>query len=103
MVSETDFTGSTLAGDNGGQARNRTDQARDWARSRGEQAQDWARSRGEQAQDWAKTQLSRVQGQVHAYPERAAAWALVAGLGIGIAAGMLLSSLVRDSRDPAAW
>jgi ElaB/YqjD/DUF883 family membrane-anchored ribosome-binding protein len=59
------------------------------ARARAAQAQDWARDRASQAQEWARSQLGDVQQRIEAQPYRAAALAL----GIGLLAGVLLTTL----------
>lgn len=48
-----------------------------------------ARKRARGAGDWARTRWSGLQGQVEEKPQTAAIWAL----GIGIVAGILVSSL----------
>jgi ElaB/YqjD/DUF883 family membrane-anchored ribosome-binding protein len=65
------------------------------ARARAAQAQDWARNRASQAQDWAKSQLGDVQQRIEAQPYRAAALAL----GIGLLAGVLLTTLATRRSD----
>jgi ElaB/YqjD/DUF883 family membrane-anchored ribosome-binding protein len=64
------------------------------ARNRASQAQQWARNRAGQAQHWARSQLGDVQQRIEAQPYRAAALAL----GIGLLAGVLLTTLA--SRRP---
>jgi ElaB/YqjD/DUF883 family membrane-anchored ribosome-binding protein len=59
------------------------------ARARASQAQEWARTRASQAQDWAKGRLGDAQERIEAQPYRAAALAL----GIGLLAGVLLTTL----------
>jgi ElaB/YqjD/DUF883 family membrane-anchored ribosome-binding protein len=65
------------------------------ARARAAQAKDWARTRGAQAQDWAKGQLDDVQHRIEAQPYKAAALAL----GIGLLAGVLLTTLATRRSD----
>jgi ElaB/YqjD/DUF883 family membrane-anchored ribosome-binding protein len=66
------------------------------ARARASRAQDWARSRASQAQDWARSQIGDVQQSIEAQPYKAAALAL----GIGLLAGVLLTTLAsRRSSD----
>jgi ElaB/YqjD/DUF883 family membrane-anchored ribosome-binding protein len=65
------------------------------ARARAAQAKDWARTRGAQAQDWAKGQLDDVQHRIEAQPYKAAALAL----GIGLLAGVLLTTLAARRSD----
>ena len=59
------------------------------ARARAAQAQEWARTRASQAQDWAKGRLDDAQQSIEAQPYKAAALAL----GIGLLAGVLLTTL----------
>ena len=68
------------------------------ARARAAQAQEWARNRASQAQDWARSQLGDVQQRIEAQPYKAAALAL----GIGLLAGVLLTTLAsrRSDRGP---
>ena len=68
------------------------------ARARAAQAQEWARTRASQAQDWARSQLGDVQQRIEAQPYKAAALAL----GIGLLAGVLLTTLAsrRSDRGP---
>jgi ElaB/YqjD/DUF883 family membrane-anchored ribosome-binding protein len=65
------------------------------ARARAAQAKDWARTRGAQAQDWARGQLDDVQQRIEAQPYKAAALAL----GIGLLAGVLLTTLASRRWD----
>jgi ElaB/YqjD/DUF883 family membrane-anchored ribosome-binding protein len=65
------------------------------ARARAAQAQDWARARASRAQDWAKGQLDGVQHRIETQPYRAAALAL----GIGLLAGVLLTTLATRRSD----
>jgi ElaB/YqjD/DUF883 family membrane-anchored ribosome-binding protein len=65
------------------------------ARARAAQAQDWARTRATQAQDWARSQLGDVQQRIETQPYKAAALAL----GIGLLAGILLTTLASRRTD----
>jgi ElaB/YqjD/DUF883 family membrane-anchored ribosome-binding protein len=65
------------------------------ARARAAQAQQWARDRASRAQDWARTQLDDVQHRIETQPYRAAALAL----GIGLLAGVLLTTLASRRSD----
>ena len=65
------------------------------ARARASQAQDWARQRASQARDWTRSQLGDVQQRIEAEPYKAAALAL----GIGLLAGVLLTTLAARRRD----
>ena len=47
-----------------------------------------------QAREWASSQVGDLQRQIETQPYRASAWAL----GAGFLAGILLMSLVRNSR-----
>lgn len=71
------------------------DAAASTARQRASQAQDWARQRANQAQDWARSQLSDAQERIEAQPYKAAALAL----GIGLLAGVLLTTLASRRWD----
>ena len=53
-----------------------------------------ARAKAQQARDWASSQIDDLQQRVEAQPYKASAWAL----GAGFLAGILLMSLVRNSR-----
>jgi ElaB/YqjD/DUF883 family membrane-anchored ribosome-binding protein len=65
------------------------------ARNRAAQAQEWARNRAGQAQDWARSQIGDVQQRIEAQPYKAAALAL----GIGLLAGVLLTTLASRRWD----
>jgi ElaB/YqjD/DUF883 family membrane-anchored ribosome-binding protein len=65
------------------------------ARARAERAQEWARDRASRAQDWARSQLGGVQNRIEAEPYKAAALAL----GIGLLAGVLLTTLASRRWD----
>ena len=72
------------------------DAAANAARARAAQAQEWARARASRAQDWARSQWGDVQHRIEAQPYKAAALAL----GIGLLAGVLLTTLAtRRSSD----
>jgi ElaB/YqjD/DUF883 family membrane-anchored ribosome-binding protein len=53
-----------------------------------------ARAKAQQARNWASSQIDELQERVEAQPYKASAWAL----GAGFLAGILLMSLVRNSR-----
>ncbi len=53
-----------------------------------------ARARAQQARDWASSRIDDLQQSVEAQPYRASAWAL----GAGFLAGILVMSLIRNSR-----
>jgi ElaB/YqjD/DUF883 family membrane-anchored ribosome-binding protein len=66
------------------------------ARARAARAQEWARDRASRAQDWARGQLTDAQQRIETQPYKAAALAL----GIGLLAGVLLTTLAtRRSND----
>jgi ElaB/YqjD/DUF883 family membrane-anchored ribosome-binding protein len=71
------------------------DAAANAARNRASQAQDWARDRAGRAQDWARSQIGDVQQSIEAQPYKAAALAL----GIGLLAGVLLTTLASRRSD----
>jgi ElaB/YqjD/DUF883 family membrane-anchored ribosome-binding protein len=71
------------------------DAAANAARARAAQAQDWARARAARAQDWARSQLGDVQQSIETQPYKAAALAL----GIGLLAGVLLTTLATRRSD----
>jgi hypothetical protein len=53
-----------------------------------------ARARAQQARDWAASQVGDIQERIESQPYKASAWAL----GAGFLAGILLMSLVRNTR-----
>ena len=65
------------------------------ARASAAQAQDWARDRASRAQDWARSQWGDVQNRIETQPYKAAALAL----GIGLLAGVLLTTLASRRSD----
>jgi ElaB/YqjD/DUF883 family membrane-anchored ribosome-binding protein len=71
------------------------DAAANAARARAAQAQEWARNRASQAQDWARSQWGDVQHRIEAQPYKAVALAL----GIGLLAGVLLTTLATRRSD----
>jgi ElaB/YqjD/DUF883 family membrane-anchored ribosome-binding protein len=95
--------GTTTNGDNSGDTaeikehvRAAGDAAASAARARAARAQDWARERASKAQGWAKDQWGDVQHRIETQPYKAAALAL----GIGLLAGVLLTTLAtRRSSD----
>ena len=68
-----------------------TAQVKEHLRAATDAAANAARNRAQQAQEWARSQWGDLQDRVEAQPYRAAAWAL----GIGLVVGILLTSLVR--------
>ena len=96
--------GATTNGENSGDTaeikehlRAAGDAAATAARARAARAQDWAKERASKAQDWAQDQLGNVQQRIESQPYKAAALAL----GIGLLAGVLLTTLAtrRSSSD----
>lgn len=73
------------------------DAAANAARARAERAQEWARDRANRAQGWARDQWGDMQQRIETQPYKAAALAL----GIGLLAGVLLTTLAtrRSSSD----
>jgi ElaB/YqjD/DUF883 family membrane-anchored ribosome-binding protein len=66
-------------------------QVKDHLRAARDAAANAARDRAAQAQEWGRSQLNDVQERIEAQPYRAAALAL----GIGLLAGILLTSMAR--------
>lgn len=71
-----------------------TEQVKEHLRAAKEAAGHAARAKAQQARNWASSQLDELQERVEAQPYKASAWAL----GAGFLAGILLMSLVRNSR-----
>jgi ElaB/YqjD/DUF883 family membrane-anchored ribosome-binding protein len=71
------------------------EQVRDHLRAAKDAAAHAARARAQQARDWASSQIEDLQQRVEAQPYKASAWAL----GAGFLAGILVMSLVRNSRS----
>jgi len=71
-----------------------TDQVKDHLRAAKDAAAHAARARAQQARDWASSRMDDLQQRVEAQPYRASAWAL----GAGFLAGILVMSLIRNSR-----
>jgi hypothetical protein len=74
-----------------------TEQVREHLRAAKDAAGSAARAKAQAAQNWARSQLEDLQERVEAQPYKASAWAL----GAGFLAGVLLMSLVRNSRRRA--
>jgi ElaB/YqjD/DUF883 family membrane-anchored ribosome-binding protein len=74
-----------------------SDAAASAARARTARAQEWARDRANRAQGWARDQWGDMQQRIETQPYKAAALAL----GIGLLAGILLTTLAtrRTSED----
>lgn len=96
----------SAGGSNGEQVRSEAQKARDHLRSAGStaadairenvsSAADAARTGARGATDWARSRFADLQGRVEERPQSAALWAL----GIGIAAGFLLGTILRIGRD----
>jgi ElaB/YqjD/DUF883 family membrane-anchored ribosome-binding protein len=71
-----------------------TDQVKEHLRAARDAAASAARARAQQARDWASSRIDDLQESVEAQPYRASAWAL----GAGFLAGILVMSLIRNSR-----
>jgi ElaB/YqjD/DUF883 family membrane-anchored ribosome-binding protein len=85
---------NTTAGTvNGESAANEAAQVKEHLRAAREAAATAARQRAAQAQEWGRSQLSDVQDRIEAQPYKAAALAL----GIGLLAGILLTTFARRS------
>ena len=93
-------------GSNSEQVRTEAHRARDHLKSAGSaaaeairenvsSAADAARAQARGATDWARSRLTDLQGRVQERPQSAALWAL----GIGVAAGFLLGTILRIGRD----
>ncbi len=78
---------------NGDAAAGETAQVREHLRAAREAAASAARHRAAQAQEWGRSQLTDVQDRIEAQPYKAAALAL----GIGLLAGILLTTFARRS------
>ena len=70
------------------------EQVKEHLRAARDAAASAARAKAQQARDWASSQIDDLQQRVEAQPYRASAWAL----GAGFLAGILLMSLVKNSR-----
>jgi ElaB/YqjD/DUF883 family membrane-anchored ribosome-binding protein len=85
---------NTTAGNvNNDSAANETAQVKEHLRAARDAAANAARHRAAQAQQWGRSQLGDVQDRIEAQPYRAAALAL----GIGLLAGILLTTFARRS------
>jgi len=69
-------------------------QVKDHLRAARDAAASAARARARQARDWASSQIDDLQESVESQPYKASAWAL----GAGFLAGILVMSLIRNSR-----
>ena len=96
--------GATTNGDSSGDTaeikehlRAAGDAAATAARARAARAQQWARERANRAQAWTRDQWGDMQQRIETQPYKAAALAL----GIGLLAGVLLTTLAtrRSSND----
>jgi ElaB/YqjD/DUF883 family membrane-anchored ribosome-binding protein len=70
------------------------EQVKEHLRAAKDAAASAARARAQRARDWASSRVDELQQRVEAEPYRASAWAL----GVGFLAGILLMSLLRNSR-----
>jgi len=71
-----------------------SEQVKDHLRAAKDAAASAARVRAQQARDWASSRIDDLQSSVEAQPYKASAWAL----GAGFLAGILVMSLIRNSR-----
>ena len=71
-----------------------SEQVKEHLRAAKDAAAHAARARAQQARDWASSRMDDLQSSVEAQPYKASAWAL----GAGFLAGILLMSLIRNSR-----
>ena len=71
-----------------------SEQVREHLRAAKDAAAHAARARAQQARDWASSRIDDLQSSVEAQPYKASAWAL----GAGFLAGILVMSLIRNSR-----
>jgi ElaB/YqjD/DUF883 family membrane-anchored ribosome-binding protein len=81
-------------GDHGVEADAEAARVKDHLRAAKDAAAQAARARAQQARDWASSRIDDLQQSVEAQPYRASAWAL----GAGFLAGILVMSLIRNSR-----
>ena len=72
-----------------------SEQVKEHLRAAKDAAASAARARAQQARDWASSRIDDLQSSVEAQPYKATAWAL----GAGFLAGILLMSLIRNSRQ----
>ena len=70
------------------------EQMKEHLRAAKDAAANAARAKAQRARDWASSQMDDLQQRVESQPYRASAWAL----GAGFLAGILLMSVVRNSR-----
>jgi ElaB/YqjD/DUF883 family membrane-anchored ribosome-binding protein len=71
-----------------------TEQVKEHLRAAKDAAAQAARARAQQAREWASSQVNDLQHTIEQRPYAASAWAL----GAGFLAGILLMSLVRNTR-----
>ncbi|MBS0417225.1 MAG: hypothetical protein JSR66_05905 [Proteobacteria bacterium] len=71
-----------------------SEQVKEHLRAAKDAAASAARARARQARDWASSRMDDLQTSVEAQPYKASAWAL----GAGFLAGILVMSLIRNSR-----
>jgi ElaB/YqjD/DUF883 family membrane-anchored ribosome-binding protein len=71
-----------------------SEQVKEHLRAAKDAAAQAARARARQARDWASSQVDDLQQRIQTQPYKASAWAL----GAGFLAGILLMSLIRNSR-----
>jgi ElaB/YqjD/DUF883 family membrane-anchored ribosome-binding protein len=79
---------------NGESVRDGVVHAEDRLRAKAAAAGETVRNRAEHAREWARSSLEGLQSSVEARPYRATAWAR----GVGLVAGVVLTTLVRGGR-----
>jgi ElaB/YqjD/DUF883 family membrane-anchored ribosome-binding protein len=85
---------STSGIHNGESTRESVTGAKDRLRAKAAATGEAVRDRAEHAREWARSRMEGLQSRVEARPYRATAWAL----GIGLVAGVVLTTLVRGGR-----
>jgi ElaB/YqjD/DUF883 family membrane-anchored ribosome-binding protein len=81
-------------GDHGVEADAEAARVKDHLRAAKDAAAHAARVRARQAREWTRSRIDDLQQRVEAQPYRASAWAL----GAGFLAGILVMSVIRNSR-----
>jgi ElaB/YqjD/DUF883 family membrane-anchored ribosome-binding protein len=85
---------STSGVHNGESVRESIAATQDRLRAKAAAAGDAVRDQAGHAKEWARSRLDGLQSRVEARPYRATAWAL----GVGLVAGVVLTTLVRSGR-----
>jgi ElaB/YqjD/DUF883 family membrane-anchored ribosome-binding protein len=91
---EEAFSMTAKNGDLGASASADGEQVKEHLRAARDAAAHAARLRAQQARDWASSQVDDLQQRIESQPYKASAWAL----GAGFLAGILLMSLMRNSK-----